>query len=52
MRLKGYEIRLGVFKGLLFGIRHYPFEDSEIYEQDIVIYFGIFQLIITSIYQK
>jgi len=52
MRLLGYEIRLGVFKGVLFGIRHYPFEDLEIYEEDIVIYFGIFQLVITRIYQK
>ena len=52
MKLLRYEIRLGVFKGVLFGIRHYPFEDSEIYEEDIVIYFGIFQLVFTKIYQK
>jgi hypothetical protein len=52
MKLLRYEIRLGIFKGVLFGIRHYPFEDSEIYEEDIVFYFGIFQIVFTKIYQK
>ena len=52
MKLLRYEVRLGVFKGVLFGIRHYPFDDLEIYEEDIVIYFGIFQLVITKIYEK
>lgn len=52
MELLRYEITAGFFKGVLFGIRHYPFEDEEIYEEDIVIYFGIFQLIITKIYRK
>jgi len=52
MELLRYEITAGFFKGVLFGIRHYPFEDEQIYEEDIVIYFGIFQLIITKIYRK
>ena len=52
MELLRYEIKVGFFKGVLFGIRHYPFEDEQIYEEDIVIYFGIFQLIITKIYRK
>ena len=52
MELLRYEITAGFFKGVLFGIRHYPFEDKQIYEEDIVIYFGIFQLVITKIYRK
>ena len=52
MELLRYEIKAGVFKGVLFGVRHYPFEDEQIYEEDIVVYFGIFQLVITKIYRK
>ena len=52
MELLRYEIKAGVFKEVLFGIRHYPFEDEQIYEEDIVVYFGIFQLVITRIYRK
>ena len=52
MELLRYEIKAGVFKGVLFGIIHYPFEDEQIYEEDIVVYFGIFQLVITKIYRK
>jgi hypothetical protein len=52
MKLLRYEVKVGFFKGILFGIRHYPFDDVEIYEEDIVIYFGIFQLVITKIYRK
>ena len=48
MELLRYEVKAGVFKGILFGVRHYPFDDIEIYEEDIVIYFGIFQLVITK----
>lgn len=52
MKLLRYEIKVGFFKGLLLGIRHYPFNDKEIYEEDIVLYFGIVQLVITKIYEK
>ena len=52
MELLSYQIKVGFFKGVLFGIRHYAFEDEEIYEEDIVLYFGLFQLIITRIYRK
>ncbi len=52
MKLIRYEIRLGLFKGLALGIRHYPFEDEDMYEEDVVIMIGIFQIIITKIYQK
>ena len=52
MRLQRYEFKLGFFKGLLVGIRHYSFEDDNIYEEDIVLYFGMIQLIITKIYHQ
>jgi len=52
MDLVRYEVRIGFFKGLLLGVRHYPFESEEVYEEDIVFYFGIIQLVITRIYQK
>ena len=52
MNLIRYEIKAGFFKGFLFGVRHYPFDDEEIYEEDIVLYIGIFQIIITLIYEK
>jgi len=51
VRLTRYEIKIGFFKGLLIGIRHYPFYDNNIYEEDIVIYLGITQIIITRIYE-
>lgn len=51
MRLNRYEVKAGFFKGLLIGIRHYPFYDDDIYEEDIVIYLGMIQLIITRIYE-
>lgn len=51
MTLSRYEIKVGFFKGLLLGIRHYPFYDDKVFEEDIVIYFGIFQIIITRIYE-
>jgi len=52
MKLIRYEIKAGFFKGFLFGVRHYHFYDEEIYEEDIVLYIGIFQIILTLIYQK
>ena len=52
MNLIRFEIKAGFFKGFLFGIRHYPFDDEDIYEEDIVLYIGIFQIILTLIYEK
>ena len=51
MNLVRYELRVGFFKGLLIGIRHYPFYNKDSYEEDIVIYVGIFQIIITKFYE-
>ena len=52
MKLIRYEIKFGFFKGFLFGVRHYHFYDEKIYEEDIVLYIGIFQVILTLIYEK
>ncbi len=52
MNLIRYEVKAGFFKGFLLGIRHYPFDDEEMYEEDIVLYIGIFQIILTLIYEK
>lgn len=52
MNIIRYEINIGFFKGLLLGLRHYSFDDKDIHEEDIVIYLGIIQIIITKIYEK
>ena len=51
MNLVRYEIKVGFFKGLLLGIRHYPFYSDGVFEEDIVIYLGMIQIIITKIYE-
>ena len=50
MELVRYEIRVGMFKGILFGMREYEFMNQDVREKDVVFYFGIFQLVITLIY--
>ena len=52
MKLARYEVRVGMFKGVLFGMREYDFESEDVREKDVVIYFGIFQLVVTLIYNK
>ena len=52
MELTRYEIRAGIVPGLLFGVREYDFESEDVREKDIVIYLGMFQVIITLIYNN
>ena len=52
MQLVKYEVKTGVFKGILFGIREYDFEGESVREKDIVVYLGIFQVILTLVYNK
>jgi hypothetical protein len=47
-----WELKIGVVKGLLFGIRHYEFIGEETYEVDHVLYLGIFQIILTTIHKR
>tara|TARA_R110000765_G_scaffold125415_2_gene222975 strand:+ start:868 stop:1026 length:159 start_codon:yes stop_codon:yes gene_type:complete len=52
MELTRYEISIGIFKGVLFGIREYDFEGEDIREKEVVLYLGMFQVVLTLIYNK
>tara|TARA_R110000744_G_C18902375_1_gene509436 strand:+ start:62 stop:256 length:195 start_codon:yes stop_codon:yes gene_type:complete len=52
MELKRIEFRVGLFKGVLLGVREYDFESEDVIEKDIVIYLGMVQFIVTLIYNK
>jgi hypothetical protein len=52
MTLQRWELKIGIVKGLVFGIRPYEFTGEETYEIDHVVYLGIFQIILTTIYSK
>lgn len=52
MKLARIELRVGLFKGLLIGMREYDFESEGVVEKDAVLYLGMFQLIVTLIYNK
>ena len=52
MNLVRWELKLGMVKGLVFGVRPYEFEGEQSYEVDHVVYVGIFQIILTMIYEK
>lgn len=46
-----YEVKLGMMPGVLFGMREYKFKTDLTLEKDVVVYFGIFQLILTLVYK-
>ena len=48
MNLVRYELKLGIVKGLVFGLRPYEFEGEQTYEVDHVVYLGIFQIILNN----
>ena len=52
MNLLRWELKIGIVKGLVFGVRTYEFEGEQTYEIDHVVYLGIFQIILTMIYDK
>ena len=54
MKLVRWELKIGFFKGLLLGMRHYYFKsnDDEVFEEDLVIYIGVIQIVITLIRVK
>jgi hypothetical protein len=54
MKLVRWELKIGFFKGLLLGMRHYYFKskDEEVFEEDVVIYIGVIQIVITLIRVK
>lgn len=54
MELVRWELSLGLVKGILFGVRQYSFQsqDKEVYEEDVVLYIGMIQVVLTLIYAK
>ena len=46
-----YEVKLGMMPGVLFGMREYKFKTDLTLEKDVVVYFGMFQLILTLVYK-
>ena len=54
MELVRWELSLGIVKGILFGVRQYSFQsqDKEVYEEDVVLYVGMIQIVLTLIYAK
>jgi len=51
MKTIDWELKVGLFKGLLLGVRHYyrSDESGDYKEEDIVIYIGMVQVILTKI---
>lgn len=52
MRLVEIEVKLGIIKGILFGIYHSDYTDDGILERDFNISFGIFNIRTTFIYNE
>lgn len=52
MEYIGYEVKLNLFKGILFGVMEETFLEKEVIEKDFVIYFGMISLCFTRIYNK
>lgn len=52
MKLQRWELKIGIVKGLVFGVRPYEYMGEEVYEVDHVLYLGIFQVILTMVYEK
>jgi hypothetical protein len=50
MKLQRWELKIGIVKGLVFGVRPYEFKGEGVYEVDHVLYLGIFQVIFTTVY--
>jgi hypothetical protein len=50
MRLVEIEVKLGIIKGIIFGIYHSDYTDNGVFERDFNIALGIFNLKITFIY--
>ncbi len=54
MKLVRWELKIGFFKGLLLGMRHYYFmgKDEDVMEEDVVFYIGMVQIVITLVRVK
>jgi len=52
MRLVEIEVKLGLIKGIIFGIYHSDYTDDGVFERDFNIAIGIFDIKITFIYNE
>lgn len=52
MEYLGYELKLNIFKGILFGIMEETFIEEDVIEKDFSIYFGMLSICFTRIYNK
>ena len=52
MELVRRELRVGILPGVLFGFREYHFESEDVKETDFVLYVGMFQIILTVVYNN
>lgn len=50
MELVRFEIKLSLVKGILVGIKQEDFIEEDVIEKDIELYFGIFKITTTLIY--
>jgi hypothetical protein len=47
-----WSLTVGLVKGLVFGMRPYEFRGEEVYEVDHVLYLGVIQITLTTIYER
>jgi hypothetical protein len=52
MEYIGYEVKLNLFKGILFGVMEETYIEEDVIEKDFVIYFGMLSVCFTMIYNK
>jgi hypothetical protein len=52
MEYIGYEVKINLFKGILFGIMEETFIEQDVIEKDFVIYFGMLSVCFTRIYNR
>jgi len=50
MELVRFEIKISLVKGILVGIKQEEFIEEDVIEKDIELYFGMFRLTTTLIY--
>jgi hypothetical protein len=52
MEYIGYEVKLNLFKGILFGVMEETFIEQDVIEKDFVIYLGMISICFTRIYNR
>jgi len=52
MEYLGYELKLNIFKGILFGVMEETFIEEDVIEKDFSIYLGMLSICLTRVYNK